>query len=63
MRRNHRLGRPDGAAGGLCAVFFAACFLFKHLGDNEYLTPALAAWMPVLLFGPLSVALFDAIHT
>jgi lipopolysaccharide export system permease protein len=47
----------------LCAVFFAACFLFKHLGDNEYLTPALSAWMPVLLFGPLSVALFDAIHT
>jgi lipopolysaccharide export system permease protein len=47
----------------LCAVFFAACFLFKHLGDNEYLTPALAAWMPVLMFGPLSVALFDAIHT
>ena len=36
----------------LCAVFFAACFLFKHLGDNEYLTPALAAWVPVLVFGP-----------
>ncbi len=47
----------------LCGVFFGACIICKHLGDNEYLSPALAAWMPVLWFGPLSFALFDAIHT
>ena len=47
-----------------CAhLFFAAQFACKSLGDNEYLNPALAAWMPVLVFGPLSVAMFDAIHT
>jgi len=47
----------------LCAVFFGACFACKHLGDSETLSPALAAWLPVLSFGPLAFVLFDAIHT
>jgi lipopolysaccharide export system permease protein len=47
----------------LCGLFFAAQFACKSLGDNDYISPALAAWLPVLFFGPLSVAMFDAIHT
>lgn len=47
----------------LCAVFFAACYTCKMLGDYEYLTPALAAWMPVLVFGPFAIVMFDAVHT
>jgi lipopolysaccharide export system permease protein len=47
----------------MCALFFGAVFTCKQLGDSEYLSPALAAWVPVLLFGPLAVAMFDAIHT
>jgi lipopolysaccharide export system permease protein len=47
----------------LCGLFFGACVVCKHLGDSEWLSPALAAWLPVLFFGPLSFALFDAIHT
>jgi lipopolysaccharide export system permease protein len=47
----------------MCAVFFGACFACKHLGDHDYLTPALAAWLPVLFFGPLGFVLFDAVHT
>lgn len=47
----------------LCALFFAALFLCRHLGDNEYLAPALTAWLPVFTFGPLAFALFDAVHT
>ena len=47
----------------LCALFFAAQFACKSLGDGDYLSPALAAWLPVLVFGPLSVVMFDAIHT
>jgi lipopolysaccharide export system permease protein len=46
-----------------CAVFFGACFTCRQLGDKEYLSPALAAWMPVLLFGPLAFVRFDAVHT
>jgi lipopolysaccharide export system permease protein len=47
----------------LCGVFFAALFSCKFLGDNEYLTPALAAWLPVILFGPFALVQFDAVHT
>jgi lipopolysaccharide export system permease protein len=47
----------------LCAVFFAACFACQKLGENDYLSPALSAWLPVFVFGPLAFALFDAIHT
>jgi lipopolysaccharide export system permease protein len=47
----------------LCGVFFAACYACKMLGDNEYLSPALSAWMPVLCFGPFSLVMFDAVHT
>ena len=47
----------------LCALFFTATFACKHLGENEYLSPALAAWLPVLVFGPLAFVLFDAAHT
>jgi lipopolysaccharide export system permease protein len=47
----------------LCAVFFAAISVAKYLGDTEILNPALAAWLPVFIFGPLAFALFDAVHT
>jgi lipopolysaccharide export system permease protein len=47
----------------LCGLFFAAQFACKSLGDSEYVSPALAAWLPVLAFGPFSLAMFDAIHT
>ncbi len=47
----------------LCGVFFASCYACKMLGDNEYVNPALAAWLPVLFFGPHAVVLFDAVHT
>jgi lipopolysaccharide export system permease protein len=47
----------------LCGIFFAAQFAAKQLGDNDYVAPALAAWAPVLLFGPLAFVMFDAIHT
>jgi lipopolysaccharide export system permease protein len=47
----------------LCGVFFAACFACKMLGDKELLAPALAAWLPVICFGPFALVLFDAVHT
>jgi lipopolysaccharide export system permease protein len=47
----------------MCACFYAAVYGFKFMGENDILSPAMAAWMPVLIFGPLAVTLFDAIHT
>jgi lipopolysaccharide export system permease protein len=47
----------------LCALFYAAVYGCKFLGENDFIPAALAAWMPVLIFGPFAIALFDAIHT
>jgi lipopolysaccharide export system permease protein len=47
----------------MCALFFAAVFGGKFLGTADYISPALAAWLPILIFGPFSIALYDAIHT
>jgi lipopolysaccharide export system permease protein len=47
----------------LCGLFFAAIFAAKQLGDTDILSPALAAWLPVLVFGPLAFVMFDAVHT
>lgn len=47
----------------LCALFFAACITCQYLGNNEHLAPALSAWLPVFIFGPLAFVMFDAVHT
>jgi lipopolysaccharide export system permease protein len=47
----------------ICAVFFAACLTCQYLGNNEHLSPATAAWLPVLAFGPFAMVMFDAVHT
>ena len=47
----------------LCGVFFVACYSCKMLGESDIFSPVLAAWMPVMLYGPFAVALFDAMHT
>jgi lipopolysaccharide export system permease protein len=47
----------------LCAAFFATCFACQQLGDKEFVSPTLAAWLPVMIFGPMSFVMFDAIHT
>ena len=33
------------------------------MGNAEVLPPALAAWLPIIVFGPVAMAKFDAIHT
>ena len=47
----------------LGGLFFGVQYSCKMLGDNDFLPPALAAWAPVLCFGPLAVTMFDAVHT
>jgi lipopolysaccharide export system permease protein len=49
----------------LCVVFFASIFACQFLGKTgvEVISPALAAWLPVLLFGPSSFVMFDMVHT
>lgn len=47
----------------MCALLYAAINTCKFLGDNDFLQPALAAWLPVFLCGPVTFALFESIHT
>lgn len=47
----------------LCALFFLAGFATRFLGDHNHVAPIIAAWLPVLIFGPLSFVMFDAVHT
>lgn len=41
-------------------VFVLGC---KALGDADYVSPPLAAWLPVLIYGPMALVSFDMIHT
>jgi lipopolysaccharide export system permease protein len=61
--QNRNVFVSSGMCVVLCGVFFAASYTCKMLGDNDYLAPALAAWLPVLLFGPAALVMFDAVHT
>jgi lipopolysaccharide export system permease protein len=47
----------------VCAVFYGLVLGCKFLGNNDYVSPPLAAWLPVLVFGPITLVSFDAIHT
>jgi lipopolysaccharide export system permease protein len=48
---------------GMCAGFFASIFACKFAGTGDFVSPALAAWLPAIIYGPLALALHDAIHT
>jgi lipopolysaccharide export system permease protein len=54
-------------SAGMCvlmsAMFYGTVFGCRYLGEQDLLAPVFAAWLPVLIFGPLAVALFDAVHT
>jgi lipopolysaccharide export system permease protein len=59
--------RHVALSAALClgiGVGYYACVLgCKTLGDGDYLSPALAAWLPVMLYGPAVIVSFDMIHT
>ncbi|MCS7166590.1 MAG: LptF/LptG family permease [Gemmatales bacterium] len=52
---------------GLCLVvgfaLFGTHYLCRHLGEHDYLGAVEAAWLPIFLFSPLAVWLWDAIKT
>jgi lipopolysaccharide export system permease protein len=54
-------------SAGTCLVmgtiFYATVYGSKYLGDNDLLTPPLAAWLPTILFGGYALASYDAIQT
>lgn len=61
--QNRNVFISTGMSLSLTAIFFVADFAAKHLGDHQLLPPAFAAWLPVMVFGPVSFVLFDMVHT
>ena len=47
----------------LVFAFYVVVLGCKYLGDMDLIAPPLAAWLPILLFGPVAVVWFDAVHT
>ncbi len=47
----------------LCGLFFGLVYGCKMMGESDLVSPALAAWLPVIVFGPFSLVLFDAVQT
>jgi lipopolysaccharide export system permease protein len=54
-------------SAGLClvmaAIFFVAVYGCKFLGESDYISAPLAAWLPVIFFGGYALAQYDAIQT
>lgn len=48
---------------GTSAMFYGVVFACKFLGNADYISPTLAAWLPVMIFGPIALSSYDAIHT
>ena len=45
------------------AIFYGGVYLCKYMGEHDVLPPPLSAWLPVILFGPFILGMFDAVHT
>jgi len=55
--------RSIGIGMFLCFVYYAADVFCLFLGVGGSLPPAAAAWLPVLIFGPLGFYLLDTVPT
>jgi lipopolysaccharide export system permease protein len=45
-----------GLAMGLVAAFLLIALICEYLGNSGWISPSLAAWLPLFLFVPLAVA-------
>lgn len=44
-------------------LFYGASFLVNYLGNSNVMSPELAAWVPIIAFGSLAAARWDAIRS
>jgi len=55
--------RDVKASASLCLLMVGTFYAFMHLCRYVGLPPALAAWLPAMLFGPVSVVMLDSLKT
>jgi lipopolysaccharide export LptBFGC system permease protein LptF len=51
------------ASAGMCLLVVAVFFVFVHICRHIGMGPMLGAWLPVLLFAPPAVLMFDSVKT
>lgn len=51
------------AAIGVCGAYLLVDLTCQNLGNQKYLHPIVAAWLPTILFGSLGVSLFSGVRT
>jgi lipopolysaccharide export system permease protein len=52
-----------GTSLGTSAVFYGACFMAQYLGSHAVISPELSAWSPLIGFGTIAAARWDAIRS
>jgi lipopolysaccharide export system permease protein len=61
-----RTSRNPFIAIGLClavvTIFMLVVLSCQYLGTNGWLTPSLAAWLPLIIFAPLAAAMIDSLR-
>ena len=64
LKRRHRGNLIGlGIALLLCAAYLTVDVIVRDLGLGGFLPPVIAAWLPVIVAGSLSVVLFDTLET
>ena len=62
-----RANRNPFVAIGLClavvTIFMVVVIGCQSLGSSGWMQPALAAWLPLMIFGPVAISLFDPLRT
>jgi len=61
--QNRNVFVSAGLCLGTAALFYGFVEASKYLGDQEFIPAILAAWLPVIVFAPVALVQFDAIHT
>ena len=51
------------ASAGLCLLMVGAYYVFIYICRYMALPASWAAWLPVLLFGPVAAVMFDSVKT
>jgi lipopolysaccharide export system permease protein len=47
----------------MCVIFYGVVLACKYLGEKDLISAPLAAWLPVIIFGPFALAQFDSMQT